>query len=117
MVTRTRLRTALTTLVLYLGAGLLIAYFGMHAYSGNHGLRAKEDLVSQMRDLSEELARLKGERSEWERRVALLRPGSLDPDMLDERARALLDYVHPRDLVLTGKALAGPAPETVAAIH
>ena len=27
---------------------------------------------------------------------------SLDPDMLDERARALLDYVDPRDLILAG---------------
>ena len=25
---------------------------------------------------------------------------SLDPDMIDERARAMLDYVDPRDLVL-----------------
>ena len=33
----------------------------------------------------------------WERRVALLRSDKLDPDMLDERARALLDYVDPRD--------------------
>ena len=105
MVSRTRLKTALTTLALYVGAGLLIGYFGMHAYSGNHGLRAKEDLALQMKELSEELARLKADRHEWERRVALLRSGSLDPDMLDERARAMLNYVHPRDLVLSGKAL------------
>lgn len=99
MVSRTRLKTALTTLALYVGAGLLIGYFAMHAYSGNHGLRAKEDLALQMKELSEEVVRLRGERTEWERRVALLRSGSLDPDMLDERARAMLNYVHPRDLV------------------
>ena len=115
MVSRTRLRTFLTTLALYVGAGLLIGYFGIHAYGGNHGLRAKEDLAVQMKDLSEEVARLKAERAEWERRVALLRSGSLDPDMLDERARAMLDYVHQRDLVLTGKAAARPASPTVAA--
>ncbi len=34
-----------------------------------------------------------------ENRVRLLRPGSLDLDMLDERARYQLDYAHPRDLV------------------
>jgi hypothetical protein len=32
--------------------------------------------------------------------VSLLRSGSLDPDILDERARALLDYTDPRDLTL-----------------
>ena len=101
MVTRTRIRTLLTTLALYVGAGLFIGYFAHNAYTGNHGLRAKEDLMLQQIELSEEVARLKTERGEWERRVNLLRSNSLDPDMLDERARAMLDYVHPRDLVLT----------------
>ena len=32
--------------------------------------------------------------------VLLLRPGSIDPDMLDERARTLLNYADPRDLTL-----------------
>ena len=105
MVSRTRLKTVLTTLALYVGAALLIGYFGMHAYSGNHGLRAKEDLALQMQELSEEVARLRAERSDWERRVALLRSASLDPDMLDERARAMLNYVHPRDLVLNAKPI------------
>ena len=43
---------------------------------------------------------LKAERAHWERRVALLRSDRIDPDMLDERARALLGYVDPRDLTL-----------------
>ena len=38
-----------------------------------------------------ELAELKAERAEWERRVSLLRSDRIDPDMLDERARALLE--------------------------
>jgi cell division protein FtsB len=47
-----------------------------------------------------ELTNLKAERAQWERRVALLRSDRIDPDMLDERARALLGYADPRDLVL-----------------
>jgi cell division protein FtsB len=81
-------------------AGLLIGYFGANAYSGNHGLRAKQDIDAQFDGLRAELARLKAERAQWERRVALLRSESLDPDMLDERARTLLDYVHPNDAVM-----------------
>jgi cell division protein FtsB len=32
--------------------------------------------------------------------VSLLRADAIDPDMLDERARAMLDYVDPHDLIL-----------------
>jgi cell division protein FtsB len=100
MVTRRRLRSFLTALSLYVGAALLIGYFGINAYTGNHGLRAKQNLDQQIAQLSSELATLKAERTVWERRVSLLRSDNIDPDMLDERARALLDYVDPNDLVL-----------------
>jgi len=100
MVTRTWLRSALTTLLLYTLVGAVIAYFGLNAYSGNRGLRAKQDLEEQIAQLNEELGGLRAERATWERRVLLLRPGSIDPDMLDERARTLLNYADPRDLTL-----------------
>ena len=100
MVTRTRLRTFLTALGLYLGAALLIGYFGVNAYTGNHGIHARQALDLQMDRLTAERETLKSERQQWERRVALLKSQSLDPDMLDERAHALLDYVDPRDLIL-----------------
>ena len=100
MVTRRRLRTVLTTLGLYLGAALLIGYFGVNAYTGNHGINARQRLDVQMARLTGERDLLRSERQQWERRVALLKSHSLDPDMLDERARALLDYVDARDLTL-----------------
>ena len=103
MVTRKRLRTALTAIGLYIGAALLIGYFGVNAYTGAHGLKAKQDLSQQMDELSKELARLKLERAGWEHRVSLLRADRLDPDLLDERARAMLDYAHANDLVLMRK--------------
>jgi cell division protein FtsB len=100
MVTRRRLRTALTTLGLYLGAALLIGYFYVNAYSGNHGITARQGIDVQMARLVTERDALRSDRQQWERRVALLKSQSLDPDMLDERARALLDYVDARDLTL-----------------
>jgi len=100
MVTRKRLRSVLTTLGLYVTAALLIGYFGVNAYSGNHGLKAKEDIDRQIAELSSELKGLKQQRAQWERRVALLRADRLDPDMLDQQARGLLDYADPRDLAL-----------------
>jgi cell division protein FtsB len=100
MVTRRRIRTVLNALALYTIAALVIGYFGVNAYTGNLGLRAQQDLEQQIARLSGELAALKTERARWERRVALLKPESIDPDMLDERARVQLNYAGPRDLTL-----------------
>ena len=100
MVTRKRLRSVLTALGLYVMAALLIGYFGVNAFSGNRGLTAKQDIDQQMATLSGELGRLKLERAQWQRRVALLKADNLDADMLNERARALLDYADPHELIL-----------------
>ena len=100
MVSRRRLRNALTALSLYTVAALMIGYFGFHAVTGNRGLKAKHDIDQQMAELTGELGRLKAERAQWARRVALLRSDRIDPDMLDERARTLLNYAHPNDVTM-----------------
>lgn len=100
MVTRKRLRSVLNALALYALAALLIGYFGVNAYTGNRGLKAKEVIDRQSAALTATLDRLKLEHAQLERRIALLKSDAIDPDMLDERARALLDYVDPNDLTL-----------------
>ena len=100
MVTRTRLRAVLTALGLYTVAALIIGYFGLSAYTGAHGLKAKQDLAQQQTSLMGDIERARAERLELERKVSLLRGDNLDPDMLDERARAMLNYLHPRELTL-----------------
>jgi cell division protein FtsB len=90
----------LTALCLYALVAGAITYFGINAYTGNRGLKAKQDLDQQAAELTTEIARLKAERRQWERRIALLRADRLDPDMLDERARALLDYLDPHEVTL-----------------
>jgi cell division protein FtsB len=100
MVVRKRLRALLTALSLYAGAALLVGYFGVNAYTGAHGLRAKQDLMRQMTELSTELNKLQLEHAQLTHRLSLLRSDRLDPDLLDERARAMLDYVHAHDVTL-----------------
>lgn len=100
MVSHRRRRTILTALGLYLFAALFIGYFGVNAFTGNHGLRAQADLDQQLAAMQQELTGLKAERNDWQRRVSLLRADSIDPDMLDERARALLGLADPRDLTM-----------------
>lgn len=104
MVTHRRRRTILTALGLYLLAALFIGYFGVNAFTGNHGLRAQQDLEAQLGEMKGELSRLRAERTLWEHRVSLLRSDRIDPDMLEERARALLDYADPRDVTLLLRA-------------
>lgn|SRR5436190_13356980 len=103
MVTRRRLRSFFTALGLYAIAALFIGYFAANAFSGNHGLRAKQQLEEQVAELSTELRNVQVDRTQWERRVSLLRSDRLDPDLLDERARAELQYIHPREVTLTLK--------------
>jgi cell division protein FtsB len=100
MVTHRRRRSILTALALYALAALFIGYFAVNAFTGAHGLRAQQDLDQQTASMKDELVRLKSERAVWERRVALLRSDKLDPDMLEERTRALLDSVDPHDVTL-----------------
>ncbi len=109
MVTRKRLRSIVNTLGLYVMAALLIGYFGVNVYNGNHGLKAKQDIDQQITMLSAELSHLQFERAQWEQRIALLKSDDIDPDMLAEQARALLDYADPADLVLMIKGAADPA--------
>jgi cell division protein FtsB len=100
MVSRPRLRSFLTAVCLYAVTALLIGYFGVNAFTGRHGLHAKKDLDQQIAEASAELAQVRAEREQWQRRVALLKSDRIDPDMLEERARALLNYVGRRDLIL-----------------
>ena len=100
MVTRKRLRSFFTALGLYAIAALFVGYFAVNAFSGNHGLRAKQQLDEQIAELTTEFGRAEVERAQWERRVSLLRSDRLDPDLLDERARAELHYMHPREVTL-----------------
>jgi cell division protein FtsB len=98
MVSRKRFHGFLTGLGLYAGASLLIGYFAVNAYTGNRGLRAQQDLDFEYAELSRQLERLRVERMFWERRVELLKSDSIDPDMLSERARAVLNYLDPQDV-------------------
>jgi cell division protein FtsB len=100
MVKRPRLRSILTSFALYVMAAVLLGYFGVNAFTGNHGLKARHELDAQIASLVRERDQLRAERRRWEQRVALLKSDGLDPDMLDERARTLLEYVDPRELIL-----------------
>ena len=103
MVIRPRIRAFLTALGLYAVAALFIGYFGVSAYTGKNGINARQELELEIADLASEVERVRAERAWWERRVALLKTDRIDPDMLDERARELLNYLDPHEVVIVIK--------------
>jgi cell division protein FtsB len=78
----------------------LFGYFGYHLVNGDRGLLAMAQLQREVQIADQNLAEAEATRKIWERRVAALRNGSLDPDMLDERARALLNYARKDDIIV-----------------
>jgi cell division protein FtsB len=105
MVVRSRIRAILVPLALYLVSGLTVGYFVYHSQHGNRGLETKMTLRQQIAALDQDLADLKQERADWERRVSMLRNASVDRDLLDERARLSLNRLHKNDVVImTGEA-------------
>lgn len=78
----------------------VIGYFAFHAVEGERGLRAYFALNLQTELAREERDALRHDRTTIERRVNLLKPESLDLDMLDERARTVLNKVHEDDFVI-----------------
>jgi cell division protein FtsB len=81
-------------------------YFVYHGVQGDRGIIAWLVLNQQIRDANAAQDELAAERATLERRVALLKPDSLDPDLLEERARVMLNLAHADELVIP----LGPAP-------
>jgi cell division protein FtsB len=100
MVVKKRARAVLIPLALYAVAAALVGYFVHHAHNGSRGLEAKRELKVQLDELTRDLAVVRAERAEWDRRIALLRSDQIDRDLLEERARTLLGRVHRNDLVI-----------------
>ncbi len=107
MVKRTRLRSILTPIFFYLVLGVTSGYLVWGASNGEHGLKAREKFDADAVELEGQLAALRVEHLRWELRVASLRPESVDRDLLDEEAHALLDRVAKDEVVIFTRARAG----------
>ena len=68
-----------------------LAYFAFHAQSGKYGLESKKVLVQDLADSQARFDKLSADRERLEKRVQLLHDGTLERDMIDERARQALN--------------------------
>lgn len=73
-----------------LAAGFL-SYFGYHVVNGDLGLEAAKGFEQRRIERLAELEVLVEQRKELEREVALMSDGSLEKDILDEKARYALN--------------------------
>ena len=100
MATRQHRRSWLPRLILPAIAAAYLGYFGFWAFHGHYGIWAKARLEADAQQLDTELASLSAQRTALERRVMLLRPQSVDQDMLDELVRQALNLLQPNDVVI-----------------
>jgi cell division protein FtsB len=82
---------------------LLIAYFGLNAFTGDRGLLSSNQRDEALIAKTRELAQVRAQRLDLETRARLLRDTSLSKDLLEERAHALLGFADPRDYVIRMK--------------
>jgi cell division protein FtsB len=78
----------------------ITAYFGWNATQGDRGLVAHAQRQELLRQVVAEQAAAKAERDGWDTRVSGLRARHLNPDTLNERARAMLNLSEPNDLIV-----------------
>ena len=75
-------------------------YFVFHVFHGERGLMAWAQLRQQVVEVQGTAKAVAAERHYLESKVRLLHPESLDPDMLDERARVMLNFGHPDEIII-----------------
>jgi len=78
----------------------VLGYFAYHAVEGDYGLFALGKLQQRVATLEIDLDAVRDERKQMESHVALMRPESVDRDMVDERAREALNMSDAKDIVI-----------------
>ena len=102
----------LKSLAAQLLGACVAGYFIYHAVQGDRGILAWLRVNQQLDSAQAELVQSSAERAALEQRVALLSNSSLDLDMLEERARVMLNFSDPDDVVVfdPSNKPAGSAP-------
>ena len=112
----TRLRRPSLWRQLIVTAALLAfqGYLGWSAVSGNFGIEGRKAMMADIGDLKVQSGALSAEIDSYRHKISLFDPKSLDPDILTEKARALLSMAQIGDMVVmvdpaTGQPLTSSA--------
>ena len=85
---------------------ILLVYFVYHIIQGERGLLAWMRLKQKIDISEQQLKHVQEDQSLLEQRVYLMRPDSLDLDMLEEQARKYLNYGDKEELTIYDTELA-----------
>ncbi len=91
-------------------------YLGFSAIGGQFGIENRKQILSDLETLKGKSAALQAEIDAYQHRSALFSADRLDPDIVTERARALLNMASIDDIIImvdpkTGKPLSSSLPE------
>lgn len=79
---------------------MVFLYFVYVTVQGDRGILAMLRLQRNLSAVEGDLASIRAERQALETRVQHMRPGSIDPDLLDEQSRIQLNLAKPDDIVV-----------------
>ena len=94
------MRQSLMHYIASVAAACLVGYFLYHTVQGDHGWLAMARLKGEVGTAQNTLSQLQKEHETLNHRVELLRSNHIDPDMLDEQSRAMLNYSKPGEVIV-----------------
>lgn len=78
----------------------LCSYFSYFAVKGDRGLLRYMSLQDKVAEAEQINKNYENQRLEWEQKVKLLSSNSLDLDLLDERARTVLNMIGQDEFII-----------------
>jgi cell division protein FtsB len=100
MATRLKKPSVLKQLAITVLLAGFLAYLGANTVGGQYGLVGRAEMRGDIAELEAQSAVLQAEIDAIKHRLSLLDPAALDPDLLTERAHALLSMARPEDTLL-----------------
>jgi cell division protein FtsB len=93
-------------------------YLGYSAISGQFGIESRGEIKAEIEVLADRSSALQAELNSFKHRISLMNPRHLDPDLVTERARALLNMAHVDDVLIminpeNGKPISGQFVELI----
>lgn len=78
----------------------LTGYFVYHLIEGDHGLLAWLRVNREIREGTAKLETVQAQRAALDLKVSNLKPEHIEPDLLDEQVRAILNLAAPDEIVI-----------------
>ena len=85
---------------LALGLIAFQGYLGYSVVTGQFGIESQDVLVAEIDELGAKSGALQAEFDSFRHRIDLFQTTRMDPDLVSERARALLSMAQPDDIVV-----------------